>query len=96
VGATVDVKVADNVFRPKKLTILPGTTVRWTNTGRNEHDVLPNKGKRFGIDELEPDAQYSFTFEKPGRYAYYCSFHGAPGVGQHATVRVVEDRPRGA
>ena len=87
---TVEVKVRDNSFRPRKLAILPGTTVRWSNAGRNEHDVVPNKGSRFGVDELTPDQSYSYRFDKPGRYAYYCSFHGAPGAGQHASITVVE------
>jgi plastocyanin len=95
-GATVGIKVADNSFRPKKLEVVAGTTVRWTNRGRNEHDVVPNKGVTFGIDELAPGQTYSFQFIEPGRYAYYCSFHGAPGAGQHATIKVVKRRERGA
>jgi plastocyanin len=94
-GATVDVKIGDNYFRPKKLAIVAGTTVVWTNRGRNEHDVIPNRGTAFGIDELAPDQTYSFRFDVPGKYSYYCSFHGAPGAGQHATLKVVKPLQRG-
>jgi len=95
-GVIVHVRVVDNVFKPKKLTVLPGTTVRWTNRGRTEHNVLPNKGSRFGSDDMAPGSTYEHEFAKPGRYAYYCSFHGAPGVGQHATIAVVRQRPKEA
>lgn len=84
----VEVKIGDNFFEPKKLVIRPGTTVVWRNDGRNEHNVLPDKGKLFGIDEIDRDATYSFRFDKPGKYGYYCSFHGAPGSGQLGTIKV--------
>jgi hypothetical protein len=66
------------------------TTVEWRNEGRNRHNVLPDRGKRFGIDELERRATYSYRFDKPGRYGYYCSFHGTPGNGQFGRVKVVK------
>ena len=87
--ATVEVRVGDNFYKPKRVTILVGTTVEWRNEGRNEHNVVPDRGSRFGVDELERDATYSYRFDKPGRYRYYCSLHGAPGTGQFGTVKVV-------
>lgn len=88
----VEVKIGDNFFKPKKLVIRPGTTVVWRNIGRNEHNVLPDKGKLFGIDEIDRDATYSFRFDKPGRYGYYCSFHGAPRSGQFGTIKVLKPK----
>jgi len=82
------VKVGDNFFKPKKATITAGTTVRWTNVGRVLHNVLPNKGSLYGTDSLPVDDVYEFTFTKPGTYKYYCSFHGAPGVGQWGQITV--------
>jgi plastocyanin len=93
-GRTVRVRVDDNVYKPKKLRIRVGTTVEWRNDGRNEHNVLPDRGKRFGTPELAPGATYSYRFDKPGRYGYYCSFHGAPKTGQYGTVKVVEKKRR--
>ena len=90
--ATVEVRIGDNFYKPKRITIRAGTTVTWRNRGGNEHNVLPDRGKRFGIDELDPDATYSYRFDKPGRYGYYCSFHGAPGNGHFGTVKVVKAR----
>jgi len=90
-GQVVDVRIGDNFFRPKKLRVSPGTTVQWRNAGRNEHNVLPNKGDRFGVDDIPRGGTYSYRFDEPGRYGYYCSFHGAPRTGQFGTV-VVKSR----
>jgi len=84
----VDVKIDDNFYRPKKIKVRAGTTIRWTNEGRNEHNVLPDMGKRFGVADIDPDATYEHRFDKPGRYGYYCSVHGAPRTGQFGTVVV--------
>jgi plastocyanin len=87
-GPTVTVTVGDNFFKPSSLEIAPGTKVKWVNKGRNLHNVAPDKGKLFGIDSLPSGKSYSFTFNNPGKYPYYCTFHGAPGTGMAATITV--------
>jgi plastocyanin len=82
------VKVGDNYFKPEDLEVTAGTKVTWTNKGKILHNVTPNKGKAFGTKELPRGKSYSFTFKKPGTYAYYCSFHGSPGGGQHGSIVV--------
>ena len=84
----VTVEVGDNFFAPRTITVAAGTTVRWVNHGRNLHSLTPNRGHEFGKEWLRARRQYEFTFREPGRYAYYCSLHGAPGSGQHGTVVV--------
>ena len=37
----VDVAVKDNDFVPAAIRINPGTTVRWENSGRSPHDIVP-------------------------------------------------------
>lgn len=86
-AVTVDIR--DNVFAPKRVEIVSGTTIRWVNHGRSRHNIVPNRGSDFG-SSIPPDERYEFTFSTPGKYAYYCSLHGAPGVGQHGTVVVVD------
>lgn len=88
---TVEVTIDDNVYEPKRIAVRPGTTVEWRNEGRNEHNVLPDKGTRFGDAEIDRGATYSFRFDEPGKYGYYCSFHGAPRTGQFGTVKVVDE-----
>lgn len=87
-GKTVTITVGDNFFKPKKVTIEAGTTVRWVNKGRNLHDIKPNKGKKFGKAQLPSGKKYKHTFDDPGKYPYYCSFHGSPGGGQWGVITV--------
>jgi plastocyanin len=83
------VTVGDNFFKPEDLEIVAGTKVTWTNKGKILHNVTANKKKpKFGTNSLPKGKSYSYTFKKPGKYAYYCSFHGAPGSGQHGTIVV--------
>jgi plastocyanin len=82
------VTVGDNYFRPQDIEVTAGTKVTWTNKGKIIHSVTPNKGKRFGTKALARGKSYSYTFKKPGKYAYYCTFHGSPGGGQHGTIVV--------
>ena len=82
------VTVGDNYFKPQDLTVTAGTKVTWTNKGKILHSVKPNTGSAFGAKALGSGKKYSFTFKTPGTYAYYCTFHGGPGSGQHGTIVV--------
>ncbi|HEX6478855.1 MAG TPA: plastocyanin/azurin family copper-binding protein [Ktedonobacteraceae bacterium] len=66
-------------FSPTTLTIKVGTTVTWKNVPSVAHTVTSDDGKSFDSGSNNPIAAqsgtYSFTFTKPGTYAYHCSFH---------------------
>jgi amicyanin len=66
-------------FSPTTLTIKVGTTVTWKNVTAVAHTVTSDDGKSFDSGTNNPIAAqngtYSFTFTKPGTYAYHCSFH---------------------
>lgn len=61
-------------FTPQVLTVTPGTTVTWTNADDDPHTVTAND-KSFHSAALDTDGKYSFTFTKPGEFAYFCSLH---------------------
>ena len=82
------VTVGDNFFKPDDIEVTAGTKVTWTNKGKILHSVTPDKGRAFGAKTLPSGKKYSYTFKKPGTYAYYCTFHGSPGKGQHGTIVV--------
>ena len=82
------VKVGDNYFKPGNVEVTAGTKVTWTNKGKILHSVKPNKGSAFGTKALARGKSYSYTFKKPGTYAYYCTFHGSPGSGQRGVIVV--------
>jgi plastocyanin len=91
-GSEVRVASLDNTFRVANIQVEPGTTVTWTNDGRNEHDVLPVDGGGWGVEvaQFQPGDSYQHTFDEPGVHRYYCSIHGTTTAGMIGTVVVAE------
>lgn len=73
-------------FSPQVLTVTPGTTVTWTNSDEDPHTVTAND-KSFHSAALDTDDKYSFTFTRPGEYAYFCSLH------PHMTGKIIVKAP---
>ena len=71
------VKVSSFKFEPKVLTVTAGTTVEWVNEG-GRHTVEADNGS-FKSDVLTDGKTFEHMFDKPGTYAYHCSFHGESG-----------------
>lgn len=83
---TVQVEADDNFFRPEKITITAGTQVTWTNVGQKKHTVT--YGTVFDAD-IKPGETFSFTFDKPGTYQYYCVTHSESDTdGMVGTITV--------
>ncbi len=68
------VQIHNFAFAPAVLTVAPGTTVTWTNADEDPHTVTAT-GKAFHSAALDTGGHYSFTFTRPGDYAYFCSLH---------------------
>lgn len=81
------VTIVDNAYQPKQIEVDAGTTVVWTQEGQLPHTVTANDGS-FDSGEMGQGDTYSRTFQQPGSYPYYCTFHGAPGEGMAGTVVV--------
>ena len=77
VAGKATVKVSSFKFEPKVLTVTAGTTVEWVNEG-GRHTVEADNGS-FKSDVLTDGKTFEHTFDKPGTYAYHCSFHGESG-----------------
>jgi plastocyanin len=69
-----EVKIDNFSFSPATLQIKSGTTVTWTNADDIPHTVVSND-KVFKSKALDTDEKFSFTFDKPGTYPYFCSLH---------------------
>jgi plastocyanin len=69
-------------FVPQVITVAPGTTVTWTNADEDPHTVTAND-KSFHSAAMDSDDKFSFTFTKPGEFAYFCSLH------PHMTGKIV-------
>src|SRR5215831_581650 len=73
--ATEQTVTIDNFsFTPREITVAAGTKVTWVNRDDVPHTVVGNK-KEFGSKALDTDDRFSFTFDKPGSYEYFCSVH---------------------
>ena len=73
-GKTMTVSIKNFAFNPPNTTVTPGTTVTWVNNDQTPHTATANNGA-FDSGTLQPGQSYSFTFNKPGTYAYHCNIH---------------------
>lgn len=82
----------DNSFSPRELHIKAGQTVTWINNGTSPHTVTADDNS-FNSGTVQPGAQYTHTFTKPGTYPYYCALHGGPGgIGMAGSI-IVDPAP---
>jgi plastocyanin len=98
-----EVEVVDSAFEPATLTIAAGEEVTWSHSGSLPHTVTSSDGS---FPDSNPDCAsfsdggsgacmdngetYSFTFDSPGTYAYYCKLHGTSAGGGMAGTIVVQ------
>jgi plastocyanin len=72
-----DAVTIDNfAFGPAAITVAAGTKVTWTNRDDEPHTVTSaDDPKLFKSAALDTGDSFSFTFDKPGTYRYFCSIH---------------------
>jgi len=73
-AASAEVKIDNFSFGPATLTVSAGTTATWTNRDDIPHTVV-SYDKVFKSKVLDTDEKFSYTFNKPGTYPYFCSVH---------------------
>ncbi|MEV6839033.1 cupredoxin family copper-binding protein [Streptomyces sp. NPDC051133] len=70
------VAINNFAFSPAALKVKAGTTVTWTNRDADAHTVTSaGSGGPLHSAALATHATYSYTFTKPGTYAYLCTIH---------------------
>ena len=70
------VTINNFAFAPATLTVAPGTKVVWNNKDDEPHTVMSaDGGVTFKSPALDTDDSFTFTFDKPGTYKYFCSIH---------------------
>jgi plastocyanin len=72
-------------FNPKKITVPPGATVKWTNEDTTAHDVTGSEFKSGSSGGLTPGDTYSHTFNRMGTFKYRCTVH--PGMEGTVVVK---------
>lgn len=73
-ASAVEVKIDNFSFGPATITIPVGTAVTWINRDDIPHTVV-STDKVFKSKVLDTDEKFSYTFDKPGEYPYFCSIH---------------------
>ncbi len=68
----------DYKFNPNRLTIKAGSTIIWINRDPAFHTIHSDTGV-FQSGLLSIGQLFSFTFDEPGTYPYYCDKSGGPG-----------------
>lgn len=63
-----------SAYQPANIQVRIGTTVTWTNQDNVPHSITFKNGmKDSGL--LYQGQSFSYTFNTPGTYQYYCSVH---------------------
>jgi plastocyanin len=69
---TIDIKAF--MFEPKDLTVAVGTRVTWVNDDQIPHTVAQSQ-KLFRSAALDTNDSFSWVFDKPGEFEYFCALH---------------------
>jgi plastocyanin len=73
----VTVDIRNYAYSPATITIQAGTRVRWTNLDNDRHSITDTASPaRFDSGLFAPNGTWSYVFNTPGTYTYYCSLHG--------------------
>ncbi len=84
----VPVAIQDSGIQPTAVTIASGATVRWTNETRHAVTFTWGVGGPPAPNSLDEGKTYSYTFTKPGTYAYYCTVAGSTPQNFYGMVTV--------
>ena len=68
----VDIKAF--MFGPRDLNVAVGTKVTWVNDDEIPHTVAETH-KLFRSGALDTGDSYSWVFNTPGEYEYFCALH---------------------
>ena len=80
-GAT-SVRMVDNAFEARSITVSVGDKVTWTNAGAAPHTATSDQ---FDSGSVAPGETFTWTADEPGTVDYVCTFH--PGMEGTITVR---------
>lgn len=74
-GVEVTVLIDESgMFNTPELRIKKGTKVTWVNNDDIAHNVY-EMNNLFQSENLDQGSTFSYTFDQPGEYTYYCSIH---------------------
>lgn len=93
-GQDVTLKMFDNRFEYDEVRIPVGGSVEFLGAGRNPHNAKAaddswSTEDEFGTLEMLEGDSAVVSFDSPGTYVFFCTFHGnAEGSGMAGTIIV--------
>ena len=75
-SAVFNINIQSFAYTPSPVSINIGDTVTWTNHDGATHSTTDNNNA--WASDLSPGNSFSYTFNNPGTYNYFCRFH--PGM----------------
>jgi len=72
--------MAFNRFVPQTVTISPGESVTWQNSGGGDHNVDFDDGSYRNGDPSTANWTATRTFTTPGTFSYHCDVHVGEGM----------------
>jgi plastocyanin len=70
----VKIDIKEFMFGPKDMTVAVGTKVTWVNDDEIPHTVAETH-KVFRSGALDTNDSFSYVFNTPGEFEYFCSLH---------------------
>jgi plastocyanin len=70
----VKIDIKEFMFGPKDLAVAVGTKVTWVNDDEIPHTVAETH-KLFRSGALDTGDSYSWVFNTPGEFEYFCALH---------------------
>jgi len=87
-AATVDVSIQNFAFNPNPITLNVGDSVNWVNQDGVIHSTTQDAN--LWSSDLASGESFSFMFNNPGTYTYFCRFHpfmrGTIDVSSQGTI----------
>jgi plastocyanin len=68
------IHIKDFVFRPGTMHVHTGDSVTYINDDDNAHTVTADD-QSFDSKDIDSKGQWTYIFNKPGKYTYHCSLH---------------------
>lgn len=62
-------------FQPATIRVKAGEEVTWTNNAPMLHTITSRNNGLLASERLNQGSTFSYTFEQPGVYSYYCALH---------------------
>lgn len=95
-GHDVVVEMYDNRYQYNEIHIPVGGTVTWVGAGRNAHNAVDAKETWSTEDGFGSLKQYegdetTLTYNTPGTFDFFCTFHGNANGNGMAGVLIVEE-----